>query len=164
MLPWEIAVFYIPLHRSNNIQRQPLAWNTHTHICAPKVHTHTHSQGRNSGRAGPWRQALMQRSWRDAAYWLAPHGLLGLPSYSTQDYQPRDGPPPGWALPPLIPNFIIFLRFRFILCTLAFCLHVSLREDVRSPETGVTDRCKLPCGCWELNPGPPEDQLDVPNS
>ena len=29
------------------------------------------SQGRNSSRAGTWRQELMQRPWRGAAYWLA---------------------------------------------------------------------------------------------
>jgi hypothetical protein len=28
-------------------------------------------QGRNSKRAGTWRQELMQRPWMDAAYWLA---------------------------------------------------------------------------------------------
>jgi hypothetical protein len=33
----------------------------------------------------------MQRPWKDAAYWLAPHGLLSLLSYSLQDHQPRDG-------------------------------------------------------------------------
>jgi hypothetical protein len=32
-------------------------------------------------------------------------------------------------------------------------------EDVRFPETGVTDNCQLPCGCWELNLGPLEEQL-----
>ena len=31
-------------------------------------------------------------------------------------------------------------------------------EGVRSPEAGVTDSCGLPCGCWELNPGPLEVQ------
>ena len=31
----------------------------------------------------------MQRPWRDAAYWLAPHGLLSLISDSTQNHQPR---------------------------------------------------------------------------
>jgi hypothetical protein len=34
----------------------------------------------------------MQRPWRDAAYWLAPHGLLSLLSYRTQDHQPRIAP------------------------------------------------------------------------
>jgi hypothetical protein len=47
------------------------------------------SQDRNSNRAGNWRQELMQRPKRGIAYWLAPHGLLSLFSYGTQDYQPR---------------------------------------------------------------------------
>jgi hypothetical protein len=25
-------------------------------------------------------------------------------------------------------------------------------------ETGVTDSCELPCGCWETNPGSLEEQ------
>ena len=44
----------------------------------------------------------MQRPWREAAYWLASHGLLSLLSYRTQDHQPKDGtthhglnPPPS---------------------------------------------------------------------
>ena len=43
------------------------------------------SQDRNSNRAGTWRQELMQRPWRGAAFWLVPHGLLSLTSYKTQD-------------------------------------------------------------------------------
>jgi hypothetical protein len=31
----------------------------------------------------------MQRPWRSAAYWIAPHGLLSLLSCSTQDYLSR---------------------------------------------------------------------------
>ena len=42
----------------------------------------------------------MQKPWRDAAYWFAPHGLLSLLSYRTQDHQPRDGTM-RWALPGL---------------------------------------------------------------
>jgi hypothetical protein len=41
-----------------------------------------------SNMAGTWRQEVML--WRDAAYWLAPHGFLSLLSYRTQDHQPRD--------------------------------------------------------------------------
>ena len=29
---------------------------------------------------------------------------------------------------------------------------------VSDPGTGVTSTCELPCGCWELNPGPLEEQ------
>ena len=36
------------------------------------------SQDRNSSRAGSWRQELMQRLWRGAAYRLAPRGLVSL--------------------------------------------------------------------------------------
>jgi hypothetical protein len=31
--------------------------------------------------------------------------------------------------------------------------------DVGRKEIGVTDSCKLPCGCWVLNLGPLEEQL-----
>ena len=48
------------------------------------------SQDWDSHKAGTWRQEPMQRSWRDAASWLASPGLLSLLSYRTQDYQPRD--------------------------------------------------------------------------
>jgi hypothetical protein len=37
-------------------------------------------------RAGTWRQELMQRLWRGAAYRLRPHGLLSLLSYRTQNH------------------------------------------------------------------------------
>jgi hypothetical protein len=37
------------------------------------------------------RQELMHRSWRDVTYWLASPDLISLPSYRTQDHQPRDG-------------------------------------------------------------------------
>jgi hypothetical protein len=31
-------------------------------------------------------------------------------------------------------------------------------EDIRSSGTRVADDCGLPCDCWELNPGPLEEQ------
>jgi hypothetical protein len=48
------------------------------------------SQNRNSNRAGTRRQELTQRPWRDAAYWLALHGLLIPLSYKTLNHQPGD--------------------------------------------------------------------------
>jgi hypothetical protein len=47
------------------------------------------SQDWSSSRAGNWKQELMQRSCRDAAYWLISHGSLSLLSYRTRDYRPR---------------------------------------------------------------------------
>jgi len=51
------------------------------------------SQDRNTNRTGTWKQELMQRAWRDVAYWLVPHGLHSLISYRTQEHQCRDDPP-----------------------------------------------------------------------
>jgi hypothetical protein len=48
------------------------------------------SQDRNSHMAGTRGKELMQGPQRDAAYWLAPHGLLSLLSYRTQDHHSRD--------------------------------------------------------------------------
>jgi hypothetical protein len=49
------------------------------------------NQDWNSSKAETWRQELMQRPWRGAAYWLAPHGLLGLLSYRTQNHHTQNG-------------------------------------------------------------------------
>jgi hypothetical protein len=46
------------------------------------------------------RQELMQKPWRGAAFWLAPHALLSLLPYRTQDHQPRDGPANSGMGPP----------------------------------------------------------------
>ena len=58
---------------------------------------------------------------------------------------------------------LIFIRYiYFILCVttlpVCMCTHVHAwcpqkrtRKGVISPETEVTDSCKLLCGCWELN-------------
>jgi hypothetical protein len=32
------------------------------------------------------------------------------------------------------------------------------RKDIGSLGTGVIDGCELPCGFWELDPGPLEEQ------
>jgi hypothetical protein len=58
------------------------------------------SKDNKSNRARTWMQKLMQRPWRDAAYWLAPYALLILSSYRTQDTIPGLAPlTMGWALP-----------------------------------------------------------------
>ena len=36
--------------------------------------------------------------------------------------------------------------------------YVHWCEGVRSPATGSSDSCELPCGCWELNQGSLEEQ------
>ena len=41
---------------------------------------------------------------------------------------------------------------------------IYLYEGVGSPGTRVTDSCKLPCGCWELNTGPLEEQPALLNA
>ena len=48
--------------------------------------------------------------------------------------------------------------FYFTLCALMFCLHVCLCDSVRSPGTGATVSCELPCGCRESNPCPLEEE------
>ena len=35
---------------------------------------------------------------------------------------------------------------------------LSVCVGVRSSGTEVKDACELPCRCWELNPGPLEEQ------
>lgn len=39
----------------------------------------------------------------------------------------------------------------------ALCQQI-LEEGVKHPGPGATDNCKAPCGCWELNPSPGEEQ------
>ena len=51
-----------------------------------------------------------------------------------------------------------FLKNYLIFIFHVFCLYVCLCEGVRSSGARVTDRCELSCGCWELNPGPLEEQ------
>ena len=49
--------------------------------------------------------------------------------------------------------------FFLLIFTPISCTYVCLYEGVRYSGTGVTDSCKQPRGCWELNLGPLEEQL-----
>ena len=50
------------------------------------------SEGRNSAGQEPGGRADAEAT-EDAAYWLAPHALLSLLSYRTQDHRPGVAPP-----------------------------------------------------------------------
>jgi len=56
------------------------------------------SQDRTPDKAGIWRQELVQRPWRGAAYWLVLNGLLSQLSYRTQGHQGQGWPHPQWAV------------------------------------------------------------------
>lgn len=52
----------------------------------------------------------------------------------------------------------IYLFFKAYLfyddeCFAYMCVCVPHLWSVGSPGTGLTDKCELPCGCWEMNPG-----------
>ena len=54
---------------------------------------------------------------------------------------------------------LVFFLKEFIF----FIIHLTLFymlwfEGIRSPGTGVTNSCELPCGCWDLNLGLLEEQ------
>jgi hypothetical protein len=68
----------------------------------------------------------MQKPWRSAAYWLAPHDLLSLLSYRTPCHQPRDGstlPPPPTPTPREMSFLTSITNQNIILWT---CLHANL--------------------------------------
>ena len=55
--------------------------------------------------------------------------------------------------------FILFFLvsiYLFIMCTI-FCL-VCMPEGLKRAPGPIRGGCEPPCGCWELNSGPLEDQ------
>jgi hypothetical protein len=47
---------------------------------------------------------------------------------------------------------LIYFYILFCLCALCKCLVlVEARRGHQSPETGGTDGCEPPCGCWKPN-------------
>jgi hypothetical protein len=65
----------------------------------------------------------------------------------------------------LLNIFFLDLTFLFYVCVCFTCTYLHLMHAVprstgtRFLRTGVTDSCKLPCVCRELNPGPLQEQL-----
>jgi hypothetical protein len=53
-------------------------------------------------------------------------------------------------------DLLLFWFFNVHWCFV--CIYVCLCEDARSPGTIIFVCCELPCGCWELNPGPLKEQ------
>ena len=51
-----------------------------------------YSQAEGGGKAEPGRQELTQKSQRDAAYWLDPHGSVSLLSYTPKTTSPGMAP------------------------------------------------------------------------
>lgn len=62
------------------------------------------------------------------------------------------------------PFQFLYLLFFFNVTECFTCMYACARcqwrpqEDVRPPGTEVTNACQSPCGCWELNLGPLEEQ------
>ena len=56
------------------------------------------------------------------------------------------------------------LYYLICMTVLPACMYVhhvctlEVKEDIGCPETGVTDSCEAPCGCWDLNLDPLEEQ------
>jgi hypothetical protein len=55
---------------------------------------------------------------------------------------------------------LLFLKFYFII----YFMHISTppllsSTHQKSPSDPITNGCEPPCGCWELNSGPQEEQL-----
>ena len=73
----------------------------------------------------------MQRSWRDAAYWLIPYGWLSLISYKIQDCHSRDDTN-GLGPSPLINNEDNALQLDLTEAFLQMKFHLHMHELVGS--------------------------------
>ena len=131
------------------------------------------SQDRNLCRAGSWNNDLMPRSFRDDAYWLAPHSLL---TYSL--VEPRTTSPGmvlttmdmAWALPhhwfikKMPCSWILWrhcLNWGFLLpddCSV--CQVGTGHSEKHCERCGVNLRTLIPSGsfmplCYQLSPTTP---------
>jgi hypothetical protein len=83
-------------HDQSNSGRKGFIWLMVPYCGAPLKNVRT---GTQAGQE-PGGRELMHRPCRGAAYQPAPHGLLSLLCYRTQDHQPRDDPTHNRLAPP----------------------------------------------------------------
>ena len=77
----KVTITVIKHHDQSNLKRKGFLWLTLPQQCLALKDI----------RAGTWRQGVMLRPWRGAAYWLAFYGLLSLFAYRTLNHQTGDG-------------------------------------------------------------------------
>ena len=61
-----------------------------------------------------------------------------------------------------VPESSKFLVFYLYVCLYTMCMPGAHRDQKSSsniPGTGVKDGCDPPCGCWDFNSGPSEEQV-----
>ena len=83
----------------------------------------------------------------------------GVPFGDQQKLPERNERELLYARPTQIFTSTFFKRFIYFYLMYAGVSPVyTLCEGVGSPRTRIIHSCELPCGCWELNPGPLEEQ------
>jgi hypothetical protein len=86
-------------------------------------------------KAGARRQELKQKLGLNTAYWLAPHGLLSLPSYSIWDHLPSSGTTHselGWPSHINHPLMLCRLGYKPVLKGGIFSINTSPKMTLRS--------------------------------
>jgi hypothetical protein len=83
-----ITIAVVKHHEQKYLGRKGVIWFILLHHCSSLKEFRTGTQT----RVGTLRQELMQRPWRDAAYWFTP-SLLSPLSYRTQGTSPKVVPP-----------------------------------------------------------------------
>jgi hypothetical protein len=82
----------------------------------------------------------------------------GVASPRTRVTKSCELPCGSWDLKPDLgraPVLFFFFLNLFIICVYAVAI---FRHSRRGHQIFVTDGCEPPCGCWELNSGPLEEQ------
>ena len=108
---------------------------------------------------------------KEAGFLLLPCGFWeSSPDHQAWWQAPFPTDPSCWSLPIIFVCFVLYgSSFYDVLHVLVFCPHGYLcttcmpgamedRKGRQISAVGVTDVWELPCGCWELNPGPLKEQ------